>query len=222
MEPMNRREAIRRMAWIGGGIVSVSTVVGVLGGVRARRRTGWRPRVLSGDQAETLEHLVELIIPTTDTPGARDAGVPAFIDEMLTDWYTLPERDRFLEGLDGIEARARREYGSAFADLDRDAQAALLGQVAAESQLEEVTELEVEAPAAWRALDGRSKPPMPEAGQRQVISLRIQPFYRMLKELTLVGYYTSEIGASQELQYVHTPGRYDGCIPIEELGRAWS
>jgi hypothetical protein len=48
------------------------------------------------------------------------------------------------------------------------------------------------------------------------------PFFPWLKELTLVGYYTSEIGASQELKYVHVAGRYDGDVPYEQVGRAYS
>lgn len=49
-----------------------------------------------------------------------------------------------------------------------------------------------------------------------------QPFFPWLKELTLVGYYTSEIGATQELRYVHVAGRYDGDVPYDEVGRAYS
>src|SRR5258706_203268 len=48
------------------------------------------------------------------------------------------------------------------------------------------------------------------------------PFFRSLKELTLVGYYTSEVGATRELQYVPLPGRYDGCVPLAQIGRTWA
>jgi hypothetical protein len=48
------------------------------------------------------------------------------------------------------------------------------------------------------------------------------PFFRSLKELTLVGYYTSEIGATRELQYAPLPGRYDGCVPLAQIGRTWA
>ena len=48
------------------------------------------------------------------------------------------------------------------------------------------------------------------------------PFYRQLKELTLAGYYTSEAGATQELQWLAAPGRYDADVPLSEVGRAWA
>jgi hypothetical protein len=48
------------------------------------------------------------------------------------------------------------------------------------------------------------------------------PFWRTMKELTLVGYYTSEPGATKELRYEATPARYDACVPLAKIGRAWS
>jgi hypothetical protein len=48
------------------------------------------------------------------------------------------------------------------------------------------------------------------------------PFFRSLKDLTLVGYYTSEIGATRELQYAPLPGRYNGCVPLAQIGRTWA
>jgi len=48
------------------------------------------------------------------------------------------------------------------------------------------------------------------------------PFFRMFKELTLVGYYTSEVGATRELRHAPVPGRYDGCVPLAHIGRTWA
>jgi gluconate 2-dehydrogenase gamma chain len=47
-------------------------------------------------------------------------------------------------------------------------------------------------------------------------------FFRTMKELTLLGYYTSEAGATKELQYNPAPGRFEGCVPISRVGRAWA
>ena len=44
----------------------------------------------------------------------------------------------------------------------------------------------------------------------------------MMKELTLVGYYTSEAGATEELTYEPVPGVWEGCVPYEDIGSAWS
>ncbi len=49
-----------------------------------------------------------------------------------------------------------------------------------------------------------------------------QPFFRDLKELTLLGYYTSEIGATRELHHAPLPGRFEGCVPLAQIGRTWA
>lgn len=221
MDIINRRQALKRIAILTGGALSMSTVAGVLGGCRAQTGVAWEPVALSSEQAVRLEHLVDLIIPATDTPGAREAGVPEFIDRMLAEWYATAEREHFLEGLDAVEAGAREQYGESFVDLDDQQQAALLRRVAEESETAEVEEIEVEARRAWQDPHFPGREPLPGTGEQEVLRIRLQPFFRVLKELTLVGYYTSEIGGTQELQYVHTPGRYDGCMPLEEYGRAW-
>jgi hypothetical protein len=48
------------------------------------------------------------------------------------------------------------------------------------------------------------------------------PFFRIMKELTLVGYYTSEVGATRELHHAPVPGRYEGCVPLARIGRTWA
>ena len=178
-----------------GGVLSASTVAGVLGGCRPGPEAGaYVPQTLSGAQDELVTVLTELIIPETDTPGARAARVNEFIDLMLSDWLKDDERTGFLDGLADVEARAEASYGKAFQALTLEEQTALL------------TTLEDEAIAQ------QSDPQAaPDAGR---------PFFSMLKELTLVGYYTSEVGATQELRYERSPGRYDGCVPYE--GRAWA
>lgn len=47
-------------------------------------------------------------------------------------------------------------------------------------------------------------------------------FFLIFKELTMVGFFTSEVGATQVLRYEAVPGIYDGCVPFEEIGRAWA
>ena len=191
---MDRREAIKRVGVLMGGVLSASTVAGVLGGCRAEpSAVGYVPQTLSAPQDELVTVLAELIIPETDTPGAEAARVNAFIDKMLGEWFKDDERTRFLDGLTDVEARAQASYSKAFQALNLDEQTALL------------TALEDEAIAA-----------------RSDSQAAGRPFFSMLKELTLVGYYTSEVGATQELRYERAPGRYDGCVPYADLGRAWA
>ncbi len=173
-----------------GGALSAPLISGVLAGCGGGAGTAaFTPQTLSASQNELVATLSELIIPTTDTPGARAAEVNVFIDRMLTDWYPAEDRDRFLAGLADADARAQAAHNAAFVDVTEAQQTAIL------SDLEQV------------AMSS-------QGGGR--------PFFSMLKELTITGYYTSEIGATQELRYVHVAGFYNGDMPYSEIGRAYS
>jgi len=191
-ETISRRRALQQAALLLGGAISAPTVAGVFN--TATRRAwaaspAWAPRTLSAAQLELVATLTEHIIPQTETPGARAAGVHRFVDTLLTDHYPTAERDRFLAGLAAVDAQARSRYGKAFVESATGQQVALL------------RELDAAAYAATRGDDAW--------------------FFRRMKELTLVGYYTSEIGAMQEL-HVSPFGAYRGDIPYTAVGRAWA
>ena len=186
---MDRREALKRVGLLMGGTVSLSVVSGVMSGCQAPASGGYAFQTLRPPQSQLVDTISELIIPTTDTPGASAAKVNEFVDLMLTDWYEIEDKDRFMAGLQEVDDMAQAANGSAFVDNTEEQQVALL------------TELEDKALA--------------EGGGDK-------PFFLMMKELTLTGYYTSEIGATQELKYVHTAGEYRGDVPYDEIGRAYS
>jgi hypothetical protein len=149
--------------------------------------------VLSEHQASTLEAIAERILPATDTPGARDAEIPAFVDRLLAGWLPDAARDRLLAELDSFDARAR-ENGGPFVDLSDTEKDELL------------TEAQDEALAER---DGRGF-------SRNPNRLHEQPFFDLVKWLTLFGYYTSEAGMKSELGYRLVPGRWDPCVDIED------
>ena len=193
MEPMNRREALKRTALLLGGALSLPTVSGVLSGCQPSGSDGWTPSTLSASQNEIVRTIAQHIIPETDTPGADAANVNRFVDAMLTGSYLPPDRDRFLAGLDQVDPQAQEAHGSAFLDCTAEQQRSLL------------TEMDEAAFGPNAEFDPQNP-----------------PFFRMMKELTLIGYYTSEVGATQELKTNIIPGRYDGCVPFDEIGRAWA
>lgn len=190
---LSRREALRRLTLLVGGALSAPTVGALLSGCRAEPPAPeWTPEVLTPEELELLELLVERVIPTTDTPGAKDVGVPAFIDLLLSDWAEPDESERFLAGLAALDLQTEEAHGVPFREASTEQQNALLAR------------LDHEAVAA------REEEAEP------------LPFFATLKEWTLVGYYTSEVGATEELQWLAAPGRYDGDVPLEEVGRAWA
>jgi gluconate 2-dehydrogenase gamma chain len=92
---------------------------------------------LAATTMQTLAVTCERIIPADDTPGATAAGVPAFIERMLSDWYDPPDRGRVVAGLESLEALARSRHGRAFAACAEAEQNALL------------LELDREGPTHW-------------------------------------------------------------------------
>ena len=126
---MNRREVLHLLGGIAVGPMLLPPSpeglwdLGRTIHARLARRTG---RSLDAQRMELVTHIAELILPETDTPGARSVKVPEFIDLMLTEWYPATERDRFLQGLADIDARGRRDHGGVFLDLRAADQSALL------------------------------------------------------------------------------------------------
>src|SRR6185503_19116755 len=94
---MNRREAIQRTALALGYAISAPAIMGVLNGCKASPEVAFKPVFFSQDQARGIEALSEIIIPKTSTPGAKDVGVPMFIDTLLKEVYTKEGQDDFLK-----------------------------------------------------------------------------------------------------------------------------
>lgn len=182
------------MALVLGGSLSASTLAGVLGGCAVDPAAmGTAPGILTADQFDLVTALAEQIIPATDTPGATAAQVPAYIDLMLTEWYPAADRERFLGGLANVEARAQAAHANSFVACTTDQQHALM------------TVMDNEVFRGSGAAPTGSGP----------------PFFRVLKELVVAGYYTSEVGATQELR-VMPMGIYRADVPYDEIGHAWA
>lgn len=196
---IDRREALRRTALLLGGAISAPTLAGFLAGCDTPRSDagGWVPRALTPDQGALMAALAEHILPETDTPGARSVGVHRFIDTMLAEYYGAKERALFVSGLEDVDERARTAGARSFLRGSRQQQLAVL------------TALDREA--------------YPHSGTASDVPPTHSPrFFRTMKELTLLGYYTSEIGAMKELTYAQVPGRFEGCVPLTRVGRAWA
>lgn len=142
---------------------------------------------LTSDQRTLIAAISERIIPTTDTPGAIAAGVPAFIEMMLADWYEPTDRNEFMDGLGVLEGHARVQFEMPFAGLAPEEQDLVLTQ----AMMGKIS-----------GLPGR--------------------FFDHCRQLTIMGYYSSEIGCKQERVYLPVPGRYDGKYPYAQVKRVFS
>ncbi|ODS85395.1 MAG: hypothetical protein ABS46_02035 [Cytophagaceae bacterium SCN 52-12] len=174
---MNRREAIEKVTFLLGGAMTGSHAF--LSSSFTFRGT----RLLSEEQKALLNEIGETILPATDTPGAKEADVAAFMDVIVTDCYTPAEQRIFMEGISKLEEACRKAYGKKFGAISPALREKLL------------TDIDKEHIAYM-------------AGKKSGDPVH---YFRMFKELTLAGYFTSEAGATKFLKYNPAPGRYDGC-----------
>ena len=197
---MNRREVLQRAGLVLCYAVSTPVMMGIMKGCKAAPELTYKPDFFTEDQARIVSEVAEIIIPKTDTPGAKDTGVPAFIDKILKECYKKEDQDRFMTGLKSFEEDAKKVYGDSFIDLDP------------AKQLEHVKKIHDAAVEA-------EKIEMADAhkGEKPV-----RPFILMTKELTVVGFFTSQPGAENVLHYEAVPGAYHGCLPLSEVGKTWA
>jgi gluconate 2-dehydrogenase gamma chain len=104
-----RRDALKA----GAGLVSLAAA-GLP--VAALAAEDWKPQVFDAHQMATVDQLSELIIPATDTPGARAAGVVRYVDLFLNDGPDA-ERARFLEGLSWLDGYSLNKHQKPFVQL---------------------------------------------------------------------------------------------------------
>ncbi|MGK6353325.1 gluconate 2-dehydrogenase subunit 3 family protein [Parapedobacter sp. DT-150] len=188
---MNRREALARVAWIMGG-----TVVGAnlfLEGC-TRKVTKDVESLFEPETIDLLGDIADTILPPTSSPGAKEAGVGAFIPVMVKDCYTADQQKTFMEGLGKLEDAANEKFGRKFQELNATERTELLAAVDKEAKEYQKSKSEEDA----------------------------DHYFHLVKQLTLLGFFTSELGATKALRYVQVPGKYVGDYPYKKGDKAWA
>ena len=186
-EMIRRRELLRRAAWLLGGAISAPAALAILQGCSARDSgevTATALQTLDAAQLALVAEIAEIMIPKTETAGAKDAGVPLFIDGTLAAVYPQEDQQRFKSGLGEFEAGASKS-GKRF--LEREPA----------ERVELVKQSLVAALGAER--DDQ------------------KPFILMVRELTLLGYFTSKVGIADNMDYVAVPTAFHGCVPLSQM-----
>lgn len=190
---MNRREAISRVALLLGGTV-VGASIFIEGCKPADKKTA-QALDFQPDDIAYLDEVAETILPTTpSSPGAKAAQVGAFMTVMVKDCYEEKDQKTFTAGMDKLQDACQKKYDKDFMACDAKQRHELLVEI--DNEQKEYT---------------KNKKKEDDAH-----------YFRLMKELTLLGYFTSEIGATKALRYVETPGKYEGCIPYTKGEKAWA
>ena len=182
---MNRRDLLASLGGAGAALAALSPERLWAAARTKQHQTGQPLGPFSPHEAETVARISELIIPRTDTAGAIEARVPEFIATIVGEWYLPEDKALMLAGLADVDTRSRRQWNKDFIALEESHQIAVLAGLDEELQT-----------------------------LRQRKESTDKNFFRRFKGLTLYGYYTSEPGMKEELQYAVIPGRYDPCAPV--------
>ena len=195
---LTRREAIERVSMLLGGVALVGQGT-LLGACASPRAPGQDASARSGAlftdaDVALLDEIAETILPETSTPGAKAAGVGPFIALMVEDAYGERDQGVFVQGLRAVDTASETMHGVGFMAASAAQRLALLERLDAE-QLAYMRSRRPDEPAHY---------------------------FRMMKELALLGYFTSEIGYTQAMRYVEAPGRFDPCVPHSPGDKLWA
>ncbi|MFZ6800064.1 gluconate 2-dehydrogenase subunit 3 family protein [Undibacterium sp. Di24W] len=217
---MNRRELLQMVATMTGMAVIGSEAFAMhaeasLSNGAAVSNTGLR---FSARDINLLDEIAETIIPKTDTPGAKAAKVGRFMEVMVRDCYTSAQRAAFIEGLRIFPGLCLAQYQKNFLSMSVKQRHEMLVSLEKEAKTFNAEQSQLDKERR-HALETENKDNN-FALQKEFESLP-KHFYTMVKQLTLLGFFTSEIGATKTLRYVAVPGRYDGNVPYIKGQRAW-
>jgi hypothetical protein len=190
---MNRREALSSVALLLGGTI-IGAEAFLSGCTNADKNVGAAGLDFSQDDIAFLDEVGETIIPTTSTPGAKATKIGDFMHTIVRDCYDSKEQQMFVDGMKKLEEECKKKYGKGFLGCTPEQRHDLL----------------VELDKEQKDYMAKKKPEDPPH------------YFRAMKELTIWGYFTSEIGATKALRYVAVPGKYEGCIPYKKGDKAWA
>ncbi len=204
---MERRELLKMIALLTGGVVIGGDVF--LSGCKtaAKKEVGF-----TAENIAMLDEVGETIIPTTDTPGAKATKIGEFMNIMVTDCYTQAEQDAFYQGMNQLNEACEKANGKSFVECTPEQRKAFL-----------IT-LEKEAKDYNMLRDDKEKVSRENARKANSPDFVRAPshYYSMMKQLTLLGYFTSEIGSTQALRLLPVPGKYIGDYPYKKGDKAWA
>jgi hypothetical protein len=237
---IDRREAIRRVAFILGGVSFVggsSLLTACQNRDQRVVQAGQKVGEFSASDISLLDEIADTILPDTKTPGAKAAGVGPFMALMVTDCYQPKEQKVFRDGLQKIDDACRKANNASFVSATPQQRLALLEALDKEQKTytDAVEAARSKKPGdtttttAAKKAEGKLPDQRKEAGlggdvgTATAITADSPPHYfRMMKELTLLGYFTSEIGMTKAQRYAESPGKYDPCTPYKPGDKAWA
>ncbi|MFT3682583.1 MAG: gluconate 2-dehydrogenase subunit 3 family protein [Ferruginibacter sp.] len=208
---MERRDLLRMIALATGGVVIGGELF--LTGCKSGTST---PADFSPANIALLDEVGETILPATSTPGAKAAKVGEFMKIMVTDCYTPEEQKVFLEGIGKLNDACDKMHGHDFIKATPEQRKELL--LSLEKEAKEVQAQRNKADSDYKKAERDKGNTLPLDFQNPVAP----HYYTLMKQLTMLGFFTSEVGATKALRHIPVPGKYDGSYPYKKGDRAWA
>ncbi len=205
---MNRRQALKSIVLSTGVVLSPVSLVSMLQAAEKSTAGDWSPLFLDKQEKYVVSKMADVILPASETPGALDVAVPQFIDLLLKDIFTVEESAKFRKGLQLFMQRFKQENGSPFHKSKEKLQRKFIEQMYSVS------------PEKTKSIFNLVAENVAPAGNED--DYYLWSFLVTQRELTINSYFTSEQVGEKVLSYDPIPGRYDPCIPVEDVGNVWS
>ncbi len=206
---MDRRTALKNITLGLGYVATTSTMMSVLNSCK-EKKPGWQPLFFTNDEQIMVTHLVDIILPKDDLPGALDVNVPQFIDKMYDGVETKENQELFRSGAEIFENVLEEKAGKKISNAGRaDIEVVF-------KELFTISDVEQEK---VKALTNKNLSEVADTDQEKYL---LYSFLMKIRYYTLFGYYTSEKVGEEILSYDPVPGVFQGCIPLSDVGNAWS
>jgi len=206
---MNRRQALKGLGLSVGYAVAAPTIIGVLQSCSEKGET-WTTVFLREDEKEMVSYLVDIILPTTDTPGGADVNLPQFVDLMCNDTLISSDQEFFHQGSALFSEAYKEKFGRIIKKGNKDEVQQLFASYFDVSKAEQ---------DQVKMLQSKRFEDLEESERN---NYKLYKFLLTVRELSLIGYFSSEKIGTEVLSFDPIPGPYKPCIPVSEVGNAWS
>lgn len=229
-EMITRREAVLRVSALLGGAALIGGSAFITGcrDDSGERATAGSFAPFTTDEIAFLDEVADTILPTTSTPGAKAAKTGAFMALIVTDSYKAADQTAFRDGMKALDDRSKEMNKVSFMEATPQQRLSLLEILDKEQKKDADTRQEEQKKKkeAEKFLSDQRKEAATDAPDAAAApAITADPprhYFRMMKELALLGYFTSEIGYTQALRYTESPGRYDPCVPYTPGEKSWA
>jgi hypothetical protein len=210
---MHRRELLKKI-----GLLTGAAVIGtdfLLTGCK----TSTSSVEISPEMVALLDEVGETILPATSTPGARAARIGEFMKIMVNDCYSPAQQKVFIQGVSQLDQECKQHAGKVFMDASVAEREDFLIHLEKQAQKQNADNRELDSLKRKDHDQVNSKLSLAE--QKEFESTP-EHYYTMIKQLTLLGFFTSKTGMTETLRHIPVPGRYDGEMAYNAGDKAWA